>query len=246
MLQHFTKKRFLIDYLKNFVDMHNHILPGIDDGAKTVEDSLEMIRCFGELGVSHFIATPHIMHNFYQNNSATIGSSLDQLRAALLDNNLKHVALEAAAEHMIDDNFEQLLEKGEVMAMRKEFLLVEMSYLQSSINFNEAIQKTLAQGFYPILAHPERYVYLHRALKRYENYKKQGILFQLNLLSLGEYYSSDVRKTAHTLLQNGLIDFVATDVHNLNQLNTLKEIKISGDIIDKILPPIERTIQNFY
>ena len=122
MLKHFTKKRFLVDSLKNFVDIHNHILPGIDDGAKTVEDSLAMIRLFGELGVSHFIATPHIMHNFYENNSTTIGSSLDQLRAALLANDLKNVVLEAAAEHMIDENFEQLLDSDQVMPIRNEYL----------------------------------------------------------------------------------------------------------------------------
>ena len=246
MLHFYTKKRFLVDYLKDYVDIHNHILPGIDDGAKTVDDSLALIRGFGELGISHFIATPHIMHNYYDNNAVTIGNSLDQLRNALMENNLKDLNIEAAAEHMIDDNFEQLLERNEILPIRQEYLLVEMSYLQSSINFDMAIRKTMEHGLFPILAHPERYIYLHRNLKKYENFKKNGIFFQLNLLSLGEYYSTEVRKTAHHLLQNGLIDFVASDVHNINQLNTLKEIKISGDILDKILPAIERTIQHFY
>ena len=246
MLQFFTKKRFLVDYLKNFVDIHNHILPGIDDGAETVEDSLALIGGFGELGISHFIATPHIMHNYYDNDATTIGNSLDQLKITLLENNLKDISIEAAAEHMIDDNFEVLLDENKVMPIRREYLLVEMSFLQSSLNFDEAIKKTMKHGLYPILAHPERYVYLHRELKKYQSFKKQGVLFQLNLLSLGEYYSNEVRKTAHYLLQNGFIDFVATDVHNERHLNALKEIQISGEVIDKIHKPIEKTIQQFY
>ena len=72
MFHIFHKKRFLIDYLRNFVDIHNHILPGIDDGAKNPEESLELIRGFQDFGVHRFIATPHIMHHYYPNNKKTI------------------------------------------------------------------------------------------------------------------------------------------------------------------------------
>ena len=246
MLQFFAKRKYLVDYLNNFVDIHNHILPGIDDGAKTVEDSIALIKGFGEFGVCRFIATPHIMHNYYDNDVSSINSSLDQLRNVLLEKDFKNVSIEAAAEHMIDDNFEVLLSENRVMAMRREYLLVEMSYLQSSLNFDDAISKTMKHGLFPILAHPERYAYLHRDFKKYEKYKKEGILFQLNLLSLGDYYSPEVRKTAQWLLQNGHIDFVASDAHHMHHIERLKEIQLTEKQIDLLLPVIESTIETFY
>ena len=97
MFSFFSKKHFLIDHLEGFIDIHNHILPGIDDGAKTVEDSIELIKGFNEFGVKDFICTPHIMENYYPNNPSTIQSSLSLLKNALKMNNLEHINIEAAA-----------------------------------------------------------------------------------------------------------------------------------------------------
>lgn len=246
MFHIFSKKKFLVDYLENFVDIHNHILPGIDDGAKTVKDSMAIINGFSEFGVSRFVATPHIMHNFYDNTPETIDKSLNILKNELLKNELKSVSIEASAEHMIDDNFEAILENDKVKSLRKDYLLVEMSYLQPSINFDGAIQKIAAKRYFPILAHPERYVYLHKNASQYGSYKKQGILFQLNLLSLNEFYGKDVQKMAVKLLNEGLIDYVASDIHNMNQLKHLKELIISNKLLKSVLPLIEKTIYNFY
>ncbi len=246
MFQFFNKKKFLVDYLDGFIDIHNHILPGIDDGAKNVDDSIALIKAFSELGVNHFIATPHIMSNYYPNTKDTINSSLTDLKNALLQNNLKDISLVASAEHMIDDNFEYLLENAGVMPMKKDYLLVEMSYLQPPINFDEAIVKTASKRFFPVLAHPERYGFLHHRKKRYQEYKDNGILFQMNLLSLSEYYGKEVPKVALELLDNGLIDFVASDVHNMNQLEALKKLTLSKKMVEQLLPIINNTIQTFY
>ncbi|CAM4415503.1 tyrosine-protein phosphatase [Zobellia nedashkovskayae] len=246
MFQFFNKKKFLVDYLDGFIDIHNHILPGIDDGAKTVDESIALIRSFSEFGVKHFIATPHIMSNYYPNTRETIESSLTELKNALLQNGLKDISLEASAEHMIDDNFESLLENEGIMPLKKDYLLVEMSYLQPPINFEEAIIKTASKRFFPILAHPERYGFLHHRKKRYQEYKDNGILFQMNLLSLSEYYGKEVPKVAVELLENGLIDFIASDVHNMAQLNALKKLTLSKKMIEQLLPLINNTIQTFY
>lgn len=245
MFQFFSRKKFLIDYLDGFIDIHNHILPGIDDGAKTVEDSIALIKAFKEFGVTHFIATPHIMHNYYPNTEETISNALSQVQHALIIHDLQQISVEAAAEHMIDDNFEYLLETESAMAMRKEYLLVEMSYLQPPINFEEAIIKTASKGFYPILAHPERYGFLHNRMRKYTEYKEHGILFQMNLLSLGEYYGKEVPKVANELLQEGLIDFLASDVHNLSQLDSLKKLTLSKKTVEQLLPLINNTIATF-
>ncbi|NHF61551.1 histidinol phosphatase [Flavobacteriaceae bacterium TP-CH-4] len=246
MFHIFSKKRFLVDLLNGFVDIHNHILPGIDDGAKNTTESIALIKGFEEFGVQDFVATPHIMQNYYPNNQHTIAESLLKLKNELLKNDLTNVAINAAAEHMIDANFETILEKGEIIPIKKNYLLIEMSYLQPSINFDSAIQKIASERYFPILAHPERYVYLKSGSKKYRKYKKQGLLFQLNLLSLGEYYGKEVQRKALKLIDEGLIDFLASDVHNPNQLKNLKELKIGSKTAISLIPLIEKTIYNFY
>ena len=246
MFHIFSKKKFLVDYLQNFVDIHNHILPGIDDGAKNVKESIELIRGFRELGITNLVATPHIMNNLYPNTRATIISSLDKLTNELLGNNLKDISIEVVAEHMIDDNFEKILEKGEVMPIRKQYLLVEMSYLQASINFDDAIQSIMKKGFFPILAHPERYGYWHTNKANYSKYKKEGVQYQLNLLSLSDYYGPEVHRMALYLLDHGLFDYIASDIHRMEQLEYLKEIKIKPNLLESIIPIINNTITKFY
>ena len=246
MFHIFGKKLYLIDHLQKFVDVHNHILPGIDDGARTNEDAIALIKGFGEFGVSNFIATPHIIHNYYPNTPETITASLNELKAELLKVGLRDVAITASAEHMIDDNFESILEKEEVMHMRNDYLLVEMSYLQPPLNFETAMIKIASKRYYPILAHPERYNFLHYKPRKYGQYKEKGILFQLNLLSLGDFYGKDVSKMGLKLLEDGLIDYVASDVHNLHQLGALKSITLSRRQLRQILPVINNTIETFY
>ncbi len=246
MFQIFTKKEFLVDHLSHFVDMHNHILPGIDDGAKTAEYSVDLIKAFGEMGISRFIATPHIMHNYYPNTKETIDGALAELQNELLKNDLKEVVIAAAAEHMIDDNFENILSKGMVMPIQKEFLLVEMSFLQPPINFDKALIRIAENQYYPILAHPERYVFLYQRPRKYQEYKDRGMRFQLNLLSLGDHYGKQTTKMALKLLENGLIDYVASDVHNLHQLKTIKELTLPRKVLRQVLPLIRQTIEVFY
>lgn len=246
MFSFFQKKIFLIDHLYGLVDMHNHILPGIDDGAKTVEDSINLIKGFSEFGVTNFVCTPHIMHNYYPNTPKTIHSSYEKLKKEIQNLGLEAVSITAAAEHMIDDNFESILESDSIMPLGKYHMLVEMSFLQPPINFNESIEKIQSKGFFPILAHPERYAFLHSDYSKYKIHKDSGILFQINLLSLGNYYGSEMKKIALKLLNNDLVDFVGTDVHRMDQLMFLKEIKISNNTAKKLNPIINKTIDTFF
>ena len=156
------------------------------------------------------------------------------------------ISVSAAAEHMIDSNFETILEQGEILPLTRYHLLVEMSYLQPSINFDHAIQKILSQGYFPVLAHPERYLYFHKRLGTFKKFKAQGILFQLNLLSLGDFYGTEVQKTGMKLLEEGLFDFIASDVHNLEQLGAIKELTVSNRNLRQLFPVIHNTIEAFY
>ncbi len=245
MFSFFQKKVFLVDYLHGFVDIHNHLLPGIDDGCKTVDESIEMIKMFEGFGVKNFICTPHIMNHYYPNTPNTIKDSFELLQKELIARDMDQIRVDYAAEHMIDDGFETLLEENTIVPLKKNHLLIEMSYLQPFLQFDKAVRLITTQQFFPILAHPERYIYYHQNYENYKTFKSQGILFQLNFLSLSGYYGTEIQKVTAKLLNDGLIDFVASDVHNLRQLNELKNIKISTSLLNKILPVMERTILNF-
>ena len=246
MFSFFTKNRFLIDYLHGLVDIHNHILPGIDDGAKTAEESVNLIKAFSEFGVTNFICTPHIMQHYYPNTRGTIKKAYEILQTELTLERLNDVQLRYAAEHMIDENFENILENQEILPMKQEYLLIEMSYLQPSLSFDDAIQSIAAKSYFPILAHPERYAYYHNSYGIYESFKSSGIMFQMNLLSLGGYYGGEIQKIGLRLLKDGFIDFVASDAHNINHINLLKEVKIRKSTLNLLLPIMENTILSFY
>ncbi len=241
MFSFFSKKIFLVDLLEGFIDIHNHILPGIDDGAKNTEESLELIKNFGEFGVKDFICTPHIMHNYYDNTPKSIKKSYKLLKSALKEKGIEDVKIDYAAEHMIDDNFEFILEEGKAMPLNSNHLLIEMSYLQPSINFEIAVGKIQNNHFFPVFAHPERYQYLNNDYIKYEYYKSIGIKFQLNMLSLSGYYGKEVEKTAQKLLTDGFYDYIGSDVHNKRHIQNLKKIRLTRTIKDLVMPIILKT-----
>ena len=136
MFYFFQKKKFLVDSLENFIDIHNHILPGIDDGAKTVEDSINIIKGFADFGVTTFIATPHIIHNYYPNTTESIRTAHNLVQDELLHLGLKHIALESSSEYMIDSNFENLLEPFTQEQKLSSFLYFQ-NYILEKIDKNE-------------------------------------------------------------------------------------------------------------
>ncbi|SMG20044.1 tyrosine-protein phosphatase [Arenibacter troitsensis] len=246
MFQILIKKNFLVDYLGNFVDIHNHILPGLDDGAKDISDSLAIIKGFNEIGITHIITTPHVNQNFYPNTTESIRTAYNLVQDELLHLGLKHIALESSSEYMIDSNFENLLEQKLIAPIRNKFLLVEMPFLQIPINFDQATFTIATKGYNPILAHPERYFFLHSNYNKYGEFKSKGISLQLNLLSLGNYYGKQVSKIAKKLLMDDYIDFAGTDIHNVNQLKFLKDIKLCNRTLNKLIPILNRNVETFY
>ncbi|WP_435625434.1 tyrosine-protein phosphatase [Flagellimonas sp.] len=246
MFSFFEKKIFLVDHLHGLVDIHNHILPGIDDGAKTVKESMDLIIGFSEFGIKNFVCTPHVMSHYYPNTPSTIKSAYDLVKQELSTRKIEDIQLDYSAEYMIDENFEVLLDKDKTIPIAKNFLLIEMSYLQPSLYFDDAIQKIAQKSIYPILAHPERYAYFHSDNQIYPSLKSRGIHFQLNMLSLSGYYGEQIQKTARNLLGKGYYEYVSSDAHNLKHLKEIKEIKIQKRTLDLLLPIIENTILKFY
>lgn len=245
MFSFFQRSKYLVDLLEGFVDIHNHILPGIDDGAKDVNDSMVLLKSFAEIGIKDFIATPHIMNDYYGNNISTIQSTHKLLKEEVAKSNLDVNSIRFAAEYMIDANFENLLENKELLTLKSNYILMEMSYYQAPLNLDEVVFKTFSQGYLPILAHPERYSFFHSRPEQYKLLKKQGIPFQLNILALGNHYGSSINKMAYKLLEAGMYDFVGTDTHHIAHLTKIKEIKMPEKKLKLIRPLIEKTKSSF-
>jgi protein-tyrosine phosphatase len=220
MLSLFKKKNpLLVDLIpKGFVDIHSHLLYGLDDGAKTLDDSISMISQLKNIGFSKVITTPHIMEGMYPNTNNTIGRKLEETKIFLNQNNME-IPLHAAAEYMIDHSFYNSLTDEKILTLKDRWVLVELSYLIPPIQLYECIYELLLRGYEPILAHPERYSYFFNNPSEYENLKKAGLYFQLNLLSMVGYYGKETQQMAEKLLAKGFIDFVGTDIHNQVQLS---------------------------
>ncbi|WOD43351.1 tyrosine-protein phosphatase [Hwangdonia lutea] len=245
MFHFFSKKVFLKDLLEGFVDIHSHILPGIDDGAKNTSESIDLIKGLQALGVKQFMPTPHVMQDFYPNTDETIGNAYQKLLGALDSKMLSEITINPAAEYMLDDNFQKQLETQELFTLKGNYLLIEMSYFQPPINLEEIISKIKSKGYLPILAHPERYPFYHNTKGYYLKLKQLGCFFQLNLLSLSEHYGKNVEKTAHYLIEEQLIDFVATDTHHADHIEKLSNLTLHEDLAKKLANVIKNTCSTF-
>ncbi|MGA9046990.1 tyrosine-protein phosphatase [Sulfuricurvum sp.] len=207
-----------------FVDLHSHLIPGIDDGAKTMEESLELIRTLSELGYRKLITTPHIMHDMYRNTPESILSGLEALRIELEKEGIE-MAIDAAAEYYLDEHFIHLLGNEKLMTFGENYLLFETSYTIRPYALFEHIYAIASRGYKPVLAHPERYSYLHDSPEDYHAIKKMGVFFQLNINSLGGYYSTPVKKAAEWIVDQGMVDFVGSDTHKMRHLDSLSKAK---------------------
>jgi protein-tyrosine phosphatase len=227
MFSMFNKKAKYIPpnefFPEDFVDIHSHLLPGIDDGAKDMEDSLALIRKMHEYGLRDLIVTPHIMAGVYPNDASAIKSKGKNLKAKVEEAGID-VKLRFAAEYMLDEGFLNLLKSGELLTLKDNLVLVEMSYLQAPIHLKKILYELQLKGFIPVLAHPERYAFYHHDFHSYFNLVQRGCKFQLNLLSLSEHYGSSVQKTAIKLLKEGLISFVGTDTHHEGHIQLWKKV----------------------
>lgn len=220
----------------NFVDIHSHLLPGIDDGAKSMEETENFMTQMSAMGIKHFITTPHIFTNVWDNTEAGIAEKLQVTKAELQEKNC-FTSFNTGAEYMIDSFFMKRLETEKLLTLKDNYLLVEMSYLNPPMQLFDILFEVQLAGYKPILAHPERYLFYTQNLKEYERLKKSGCLFQLNLLSSVNYYGIGISKTADYLLKTGMIDFVGTDIHHQNHIDAF-----SRKVALKNIPELEKAI----
>ena len=232
------------DYAVLKTDMHSHLLPGIDDGAQDLESSVQLIRGMRELGYQKLITTPHVIWDLFKNTPAIIHEKLYLLQKAVADAGID-IEIQAAAEYFLDEHVEELLKKKEpLLTLNGNKVLAEFSMAFPSLNIKDLLFEMVMNGYQPVIAHPERYVYLQKNKDFYRELRDIGCLFQLNLLSVYGYYGRSVKDLSEYLLSEDYYDLIGTDLHNINHLealqkigmhNHLKKLMYSDKLINKVL-----------
>ncbi len=212
----------LTDYSSFVVDIHSHLIPGIDDGSKTMEESIELIKRYSALGFKKLVTTPHIMSDAYRNTPDIILGGLDKLREAVLREGIK-MELDAAAEYYFDEGFMKLIKEKKLLSIAGKYVLFEVSYMNPPDNVMQAIFDIQIAGYTPILAHPERYPFWYNRFDEYHKIKDAGALLQLNTNSLVGYYGPDAKKIAERMVDEQMIDFIGSDMHGSRHMMALEK-----------------------
>lgn len=218
-----------------FVDIHSHILPGIDDGSKNVKESLDLISEMKGLGFSKIIGTPHTYRNLYNNTNESITNSFNLIKSK----HTQDLNISFASEYFIDENLIKQAENKSLLTLKSNYVLIETGFKFMPLNIFEVIFQLQLNGYRAVLAHPERYHFF--SMKDFLKLKKNGVLFQINMFSLIGYYGESTLSLANKLLKNNMINYIGSDIHNLQQLS-LFEKKIKTSMSNKILKTIENNI----
>lgn len=215
-------------------DMHSHLIPGIDDGSKTMEESIELVKRLAGYGLKKIITTPHIMSEYYRNTPEIINMGLEDLRKAVIQEGIS-IEIEAAAEYYMDEIFLEKVKDGEKMlTFGGNYILVETGFINKPQMLLDIIFHLEMAGYKPILAHPERYQYLIMDKKLQEDLFERKLLFQVNLLSFTGFYSKQVKDFGETLVEKGVVALLGTDCHNERYLTMLETLPKFSKIYDKI------------
>lgn len=228
MMWPFNRKYSLVDsgVFQGFIDWHNHILPGVDDGVQTTQEALDILALYEKLGVKVVWLTPHIMEDI-PNTTVHLRECFEKLNTAYGGS----VRLHLAAEYMLDNLFCERLDDNDLLPLgeKEDQLLVETSYYNAPANMYGLLEKIKVKGFYPVLAHPERYIYMDN--EDYGKLKDRGVLFQLNLPSLVGLYGETVRNKTENLLTNGFFDLWGTDCHYFPMAHHMCSSKIRKSML---------------
>ncbi len=203
------------------VDMHSHLLPGIDDGSKDIDQTIGMILKFVEMGYKRLIMTPHIMEDYYKNTPEIILERLDFVRSECHKLGID-IQLDAAAEYYYDETLIEKIKKKELLTFGNNYVLFEFAFGQEPKQINSLIFDFRTNDYNPVLAHYERYPYFHNMPEKLEEFRTAGVKIQMNLLSLTGHYGPHIEKMAKFMVDNNYVDFVGSDCHRIEHLQILQ------------------------
>ncbi|WP_256013228.1 tyrosine-protein phosphatase [Desertivirga xinjiangensis] len=203
--------------------MHSHLIPGVDDGAENMEDSLSMIEALAELGFNRLFTTPHSMQGLHPNTKSTLVTGYQLIKSKLPNG----ITLELSSEYYLDEHFDHLVNTQQLLLLPGQRLLIEFSQVIRPYALEESLFGLAIKGYQVVLAHPERYLFLHKNFDDYFRLKDMGVEFQVNALSLTDHYGKNIRAIAEKLTDHKLVDFIGTDIHRIQQIDLLKKVPSS-------------------
>lgn len=232
MFNWFTSKRKATNPV--LVDIHSHLLPGLDDGVNSLEEAEHIVQHFRSLGYVRLITTPHVISDSYRNTTEGILAGLSELKKHLSDKGI-YMQVEAAAEYYLDEELVHRVENDiPLLTFGGKYLLFETNFMTEPLNLREFIFMLTTKGYKPVLAHPERYVFLQQNPEKAEDLINRGVFFQVNINSLSGYYSKPAQVLARKLIEKGWVHFAGSDCHNYSHIELLKQT-LQSRLYQKIL-----------
>lgn len=214
--------------LRGSKDIHTHILYGVDDGVQTLEESLAALGYEESLGVTDVWCTPHIMVDL-PNETQALKEKFEQMK----DIYNGAVTLHLGAEYMIDELFRSRLKRGDILTINEDTLLIEISLAGLPYGFETILNNMMSSGYNPLLAHPERYLFLR--MDDYHRIRDMGVRFQLNIASLTGWYGKAVRERAETLLLEGIYSVYGSDCHSVKVMtHQYSDTTISREMLRRV------------
>ena len=213
-------------------DMHSHLIPGIDDGAQDMDQTIAMLAKFESLGYKKVVTTPHIMTDSFPNNPEIILSGLEKVKNETKKVGIE-IEIEAAAEYYFDETLMPKIKNKELLTFGDNYVLVEFAFHSPPQFLDQLFFELKTHGYRPVIAHFERYLYYLGKIDKAEKWRSEGINIQINLNSLFGQYGPEVQKQAEKLIDEGQFDFVGTDCHRIEHLMILEK-NLSSPYLHKI------------
>lgn len=214
-------------------DIHSHLIPGIDDGSPDMDTSLALLKELEMLGYKKIITTPHVKTEYFQNDVTKLDDLCERLRRAARFEGIK-LDIEVGAEHLLDEEVNQRIKNGQFKTFGDNYLLVELPFMFPPFGLDGYIFELQLAGYKLILAHPERYLYWLNDFNQFIRLKDSGVLFQVNIISLGNYYGKDVYNLAKKLIDNNMVELLGTDTHSAKHIEAVRK-SCSSSLLKKLL-----------
>lgn len=222
-----------IDLSVLHTDIHSHLIPGIDDGSPDMDTSLALLKELEMLGYKKIITTPHVKTEYFQNDVTKLDDLCERLRRSARFEGIK-LDIEVGAEHLLDEGVNQRIKNGQFKTFGDNYLLVELPFMFPPFGLDGYIFELQLAGYKLILAHPERYLYWLNDFNQFIRLKDSGVLFQVNIISLGNYYGKDVYNLAKKLIDNNMVELLGTDTHSAKHIEAVRK-SCSSSLLKKLL-----------
>ena len=218
-----NKRQLLDDFSQVKVDFHSHLIPAIDDGVKSAEESIEILNLFHDYGFQKVITTPHVMSDFFRNDENSIRTGYKQV-IDLLETQDFSIDFQFAAEYYLDYEILNIIKQSKMLTLGENFVLIEFSFFNPPEQLTNLIFDLQSSGYKVILAHPERYLYFHNNREKYNELVDRQVFMQINGNSLLGEYGINAKKVAQWLVQQNLVDFVGSDAHGIAHVEKMKAL----------------------